>query len=126
LPETIAEDDDLVLAVYLFFGSENSTQDGLNLQYLKVTVAHAHTGDSLGIACAGHDRPVTLIGGNVFEDTVLATPIGDIGGGDLASIAAVLGSAAPRKHNAIWLGVRQRFQQDRVYDAEDRRVGADA
>src|SRR6185436_3939577 len=80
----------------------------------------------LRLTLAGEDEPGSQEGDQGIEHVILFLPVEVIGGRD-GEAAPTLGEVVlPGHHDPVGVGVRQGLQEDRVDDAEDRRVGADA
>ena len=83
--------------------------------------------DALGRVAADQVDVPPLEGGEVREDVRLAPPVEEVGGRDrLAPVSSRPARSAVEHHDALGLGGREGPQHERVDDAEDRRVGAEA
>src|SRR5882672_4707183 len=86
LPQAIAQDNHEVLAVHLFFGSEDPAKQGLAFHNFEEAIADLNSGDSFGFPIARHGRVPTGVGRDIFKDIRLGTIVGDVSCGHLTVI----------------------------------------
>ena len=86
LPQAIAQDNDEVFAVHLFFDGEDPAEQGLALHNFEEAIANLDRGNSFGFAIARQGWVPTGIGRHVFKDTGLGTKVSYISCGNLVVI----------------------------------------
>src|SRR5258705_5063308 len=80
LPQTIAQNDNEILAVLLFLPIENATEQGLAFHDFEKPVSDLNGGNSFSFAIAGHDWITTGVICNGFEDNSLQAKNGAVTG----------------------------------------------
>src|SRR6266404_4731063 len=66
LPQAIAQDNDEVFAIHLFFGDEDPAEQGLALHDFEEAIADLDRGNSFRFAIARHSWVPTRVGRHVF------------------------------------------------------------
>jgi hypothetical protein len=127
-PQTIADQRDRIAAGAVAVVQEHASQDRPDSEEREQVVRHARAGEPLGIAAA---RQIECLPSgddlHAFEDAVLILPVLEISrrGFDRCGAAAAA-EVFPDDDEAIRIRKRQGPDGDRVYEAEDGGVGADA
>ncbi len=124
LPEGMTQHYDFVFAELVFVGAEGAAERGANAQNVEVVGRDAHATQQGWLAGAGQGRGPAALGRHVFENLVLLDPVQIVEGGD--AVGAAVGPLLQHAHDALGIGVGERVEQDRVDEAEDGRIGADA
>ena len=125
MPQAVTEDDDEIFAVHLFLGREDAAEQRLRVHNREETIADLSAGNPLGLTIAGKNRTEIGIGRDLFENVIAGAVIRDIGRRHLSARAATGFIFAPDEDDRFRITVRQRFEQDRIDDAEHRRVRTD-
>ena len=110
LPQTVAQNDDEIFAILLFFRREDAAEQRLAAHDGEKPVADLRAGNSLRFAVARQDRAKFSIGRDLLEDVVPRALIGDIGRGNLSARSAAGFVFAPDENNRLRLLIGQRFQ----------------
>src|SRR5438128_3724819 len=100
LPQTIAENDNEVFSILLFFRCKYSSEHGRALHNLEETITNLNRRNSFSLAITRHDRVPTCIRRYVFKDSILAAEVRHIGSGNLVTAFEVVLSLCitPNKH----------------------------
>ena len=69
LPECVAQNDNEVFSILLFFWSKNPSQEGRAFHHLEETIAHLNCRNSFRFRFARHDWKPAGEGCHFFEDT---------------------------------------------------------
>src|SRR5438876_9450827 len=72
LPQAVAQDNNEVFAVNLFFGGEHPAEQRLALHDFEEAIAYLNRGNSFSFALARHNGVPTRVGGDVFKNGILA------------------------------------------------------
>ena len=122
-PEIFAEHDDGSGTGLAVFSVEDATHDGLHLKKWKELCGGDRSVDDERFAMAGQRQLMGLHGGEFDEDVALAAQIFEISVGP-AGVGALLGLLEDVVE-LLGAGIRKRFEQRSVDDAEDGGVCAD-
>src|SRR5262249_13066858 len=125
LPEIVRDDHDALAARFSVVVVKRSSEDRLDAEHREEICSRVLSRNLFGIAVAGQARAGVKVRGHILKDRVLLFPVKEV-----SEVDHVLGLASagqmllPYNRESIGGAIRQRAQQDRVYNAEDRRVGA--
>ncbi len=78
LPQAVAQNNNEVFAVHLFFGRKNSAEQRLTFHNFEKAIPDLDRGNSFGFAIPRHSWVPTRVGSDVFKDTGLGTIVSHI------------------------------------------------
>src|SRR5688500_20298952 len=78
LPQLMAQDDDEILSLFLFFRSKSASEHGSTTHRFEEAVADLNGGNPLCFAVAGHNRKTTHVGRDLFQLRGLFANICDV------------------------------------------------
>ena len=125
LPEAVADDHDVAAVGSLFLGGEGAAEDDGRAEEAEVGFGNVDAVDLLGNDAGEVEaRATEIVGGDVLKDAGLGFP--DVVVNRRAAGAVALRKGVHELHDALGLGIGERFQEDGVDDGEDSGVGSDA
>ncbi len=126
LPEAVGEDDDGRSAGLVFVGHERPPHGRLDAEHREEVPRHHERLDLLGVAQAGDRVGVADRHREVAEHLLALAQDLVARPGEAGLVDALLGGRGVDLDEPLGLLVRQRLQEDRLDEAEDGGVGADA
>jgi hypothetical protein len=129
LPDRMAEDHDAARSLRSLLSREGAPERRPCSQDREEVGRHLRRGHGFGLAAAGQVQARVLDERHLLEDVVLTLPVEIVGGRNGEGShprEGCRGRRMPDPHEPRGIGIRQRLEQDRVDDAEDGGVGADA
>ena len=120
LPQTVSQDDLMLLADFVRVGKEEPPQQRLHAEHGKYVCAHLQSDDRFRLSCSTQVGSPGFSYTHRFERMVLTAPVEIVRRGD--GVIAVVED----RHQAVGIAVGQGTQKHGVHHAEDRCVGANA
>ncbi len=114
----------MVLARLVLIGGKGPAQGCLDDEDIEIVRRHARTPQLDRFVSTGQGDGSAGLRGHVLEDAVVFLPVQVIQRGD--TVDPTSWRLLQHAHNAVRLCIRERFQQDRVDEAENRRIRADS
>src|SRR5487761_46117 len=125
-PDSVADNYHLVVAELLLVGPKCPAQGGLYAEQIEKVGGNFRAPKLFGISGSGEIVAPGLKGADVLEDLILRAPVEKVSGRRSTAENLPVAVRLPDNHDLLRIGERQGPQQDCVYDAEYRRVRADA
>ena len=125
LPQSLTDDDDIVVSFALFFAGKSAAFDRFDAEQGKQCRRHDRSGDSFWEIAAAEIKRFVVKGGDVRAAVKLILQIEIFGRRNRNSIETLGRKSFPEEDQLGRLLVRQRSDQQRVDQAEHRRVCAD-
>src|ERR1043165_7376657 len=125
LPQTVTEHCDLVAAGTAFVGRKAATQKWWNTKERKEVGSDSVCSNTFRLTVARDVKALLGSRSHVNERLVLCFPISVVCGRGRVAREAREGCVFPNNYQLLRIAKRQGPQQNGVYNAEDRGVGAD-
>ena len=125
LPETIVENDDLILRWPILVRSEEPSERRLDTEHTGKRLRRAHGDDPLGRPHAGEGQLASAVTGDAGEGRDRALEIDQLGLGEVRVGEVDTGEDVVDGDEALGIAVGQRPKQDPLHHREDRGVGSD-
>ncbi len=125
LPETVVENDDLILGWPILVRSEEPSERRLNTEHTGKGLCRAHGDDPLGRPYPGEGQLASAVTGDAGEGRDRALEIDQLGLGEVRVGKVDTGEDVVDGDEALGIAVGQRPKQDALHHREDRGVGPD-